>query len=1223
MLIISKGGFQFMKKFKLVKTAAALALGASVVTAAVVPGATDASAASKYKVSNGKLLNAKTGKAVKGYVVYKSKLYYNGKVKKGYKTVGTGKSIKLYYNGTLKKGYKTARDNKLLFFNGKLKKGYKTALSGEYLYKNGFLNKGYKVYGDVDKSPVLYYNGKLKSGYKTANNGTLLFYNGKLKAGYKTAKGGTVLYKEGRLTKGLVEFDGKFYNDSKLANGEVDGTFYKDGKAVVALEGVKAINNTTVEVTFKEAQKYENIKASRFAIEGLEVKNAAVKQTNDKVVVLTTSAQEAGKTYTLSVDGVKAKSFTAVSSVVPTAVELSTPSIQGVLGKEVTVTSKVTVPDGQSKAGIAVTFNIAAAGTFNEGKKIEALTDENGVAKISYTQYHPGEDTVYAYPTGAANVKTTVGKVYWGNAERLTVIDVTAGTTLANESKKVYKVTSPENKNGYVNVAFKENVDVTPDKLVRTVKVVDASGDAYPYQVTTGGVQYVQVKLDSKGEATFTLQGSNATVTPIVFADGSSDDYKTAAKNNKLEPTELQAQASSVTFDKIFSQGLKVEAVGTQNAAFDKSATASDAKDVNSGGREYTVTVTDKDGKLAPAGTKAYVTFKKGDVSAYGDVRVNGQTVTSATDEVLITVGKDGKATFKLTGAKDAYAAPTVFIENGTASVELDDADLSTTAEKTFFLAPTVKEATLEASKETQSAANPVTFTYQSVDQNGFPYASDYNNGKYSVSFEVSATFADVTVTGLGTVKAGTTKTFTVPANSNGEATIDVQPVDGLAANVTVNASASQASLPNKTASVAFTKASVVPATYTGTVESIDKAKNKIKFNAYADAVTYSTATFKNEKGVVLDEAAFEKYVDDAINAGDIVTVTAVKGSDGTYALEIEKIVTPTTPIPGTGTISSVVANADGTKLTVTFDKDLKSSSVTLADFTIVGATTVSIDSISGNTVVINVTGATTASTVAVAADLIEFTDGTSNGAIAAVTATQPVVNKISSLRVNDENIATAIQKDATGSLTVGSKTINADVKHAEAKQAAYNGLKVTFVQDGTTAVDPVASYNGTAREITVKLGLDDSKNTLAKINAAIAAATPATHGDVTIANVELSAGSDVPTFAEVATPVTVALAGGVTGATAQVGEYEFTLTNNLAKGDVITLNGKTYVAGTDFIVGSNVAKTADNLADAITNAINDGKETRFATAVDDGSGVITLTDAKANGAAAPTLSIK
>lgn len=878
-----------MKKFKLVKTAAALALGASVVTAAVVPGATDASAASKYKVSNGKLLNAKTGKAVKGYVVYKSKLYYNGKVKKGYKTVGTGKSIKLYYNGTLKKGYKTARDNKLLFFNGKLKKGYKTALSGEYLYKNGFLNKGYKVYGDVDKSPVLYYNGKLKSGYKTANNGTLLFYNGKLKAGYKTAKGGTVLYKEGRLTKGLVEFDGKFYNDSKLANGEVDGTFYKDGVAVVALEGVKAINNTTVEVTFKDAVKADDAKASRYKIEGLDIKNAAVKQTNDKVVVLNTTAQEAGKTYTLSVDGVKAKSFTGISAVQPSAIALSTGSLQGVIGKEVTVSAKVTVPEGQSKAGIPVTFNIAADSVFNSNKVVEALTDENGVAKYSYTQYSKGNDTVYAYPTGVANVKSTVGKVYWGNTERLTVIDVTAGTTLANESKKVYKVTSEENANGYINVAFKENVNVTPDKLVRTVKVVDATGDAYPYQVTTGGVQKVRVKLDSKGEATFTLQGSNATVTPIVFADGAFDAYNKWTGNDKLDPTELQAQANPVTFDKIFSQGLKVEAVGTQNAAYDTSATATDAKDVNSGGRQYTVTVTDKDGKLAPAGTKAYVTFKKGDVSAYDAVRINGQTVSSEKDEVLITVGKDGKATFKVTGPKDGFAAPTVFVENGTDSIELDDADLSTTAEKTYFVNPSVKDATLEVNndKHVFSAQDEATFTYQSVDQNGFPYASDYNNGKYKVSFEVSATFADVNVAGLGVVKAGTTKTFQVDADANGTAVIKVTSADkASAANVTVNASASQASLPNKSESISFTKYSTVDVA-TGTVQNLDVEKETFEVKDADGKVfkyTYAAGDVAEYQinGNKVSKSAFVK----ALSEGDVVSAQTT--SDSKYILNIK-----------------------------------------------------------------------------------------------------------------------------------------------------------------------------------------------------------------------------------------------------------------------------------------------------------------------------------------------
>ncbi|MCM3315296.1 Ig-like domain-containing protein [Rummeliibacillus stabekisii] len=282
-----------MKNFKLVKTTAALALGASVVTAAVVPGATTASAASKYKVSNGQLVNAKTGKVVKGYVVFKSKLYYNGKLKKGYKTVGSGKTIKLYYNGKLKEGYKTARNNKLLFFNGSLKKGYKTAGNGERLYKDGHLDKGYEVYGDVDKDPSLYYNGYLKSGYKTANNATLLFYNGKLKSGYKTAKEGTVLYKEGRLNEGLALVGGKLFKDSSLNKGIekyedkfyfdadlANGTYEYQGKEIAVENGVEvgakvnsveAINGTQLKVTFNKSIDESTVVGTSDALQNITV----------------------------------------------------------------------------------------------------------------------------------------------------------------------------------------------------------------------------------------------------------------------------------------------------------------------------------------------------------------------------------------------------------------------------------------------------------------------------------------------------------------------------------------------------------------------------------------------------------------------------------------------------------------------------------------------------------------------------------------------------------------------------------------------------------------------------------------------------------------------------------------------------------------------------------------------------------------------------------------
>ena len=54
-----------MANAKFVKTAAAVALGTSVVATAVAPSAS--AATSDYKVKSGKLITIKTGKVVKGF----------------------------------------------------------------------------------------------------------------------------------------------------------------------------------------------------------------------------------------------------------------------------------------------------------------------------------------------------------------------------------------------------------------------------------------------------------------------------------------------------------------------------------------------------------------------------------------------------------------------------------------------------------------------------------------------------------------------------------------------------------------------------------------------------------------------------------------------------------------------------------------------------------------------------------------------------------------------------------------------------------------------------------------------------------------------------------------------------------------------------------------------------------------------------------------------------
>ncbi|WP_053417850.1 toxin-antitoxin system YwqK family antitoxin [Viridibacillus arvi] len=757
-----------MGKFnlKFVKPVASLAIGAAVLTGSfAVSGAADTAfaKAATVKVSKGKLVSAKSGKAVKGYKSYKGVLYKNGKK----------------FTGLYKNTY------------------YKSGKKGTGLYKNVYYKAGKKGSGWVGSgsSKKWYQDGKLLTGL--GKNSGKLFIKGKYANGIQTYKGVEKLYKDGVVVKTVVD-------------------------------AAKAINNTTVEVTFAEAQKASDISAGRFKIEGLDITNAAVKQTDDKVIVLTTAAQTGGKTYTVALDGVKSRTFKGVSNVQATAISHVAPSLQGVIGKEVTVKTQVEVPAGSSKEGIAVTFNItnsADTSNSNFGKKItaEVFTDANGVASYSYTQYVAGtDDVVEAYPTGNASVKTTQAKVYWGNTARLTLSEVTEGNSLANGAKKVYKIVSAENANGYINIAYKENVNVAPDKLVRTVDVTDANirnnGAKYPSQVTTGGVQFVKVKLDSKGEATFTLTGTSGTVTPIAFADGKFKDNVTTNEadwsgDNKLGATELQAAAAPVTFALNHTQALDVVGVESANAA------GINANGTGQGGRNYTVTVTGKDGKLAPAGTTAYVTFSKGSFSSDKNVyisTVKGENTTKVTEGYSFPIkvtGDKGQATFKLTGDRDGYATPTVYVDNGEKAGVLDPSDLQKVGETTYFVDATVSKATLKVDDtDKKVAANKAAeFTFQSVDQNGFPFAVKYNNliGQFDVTFEVSARYADVVVAYNGTTKTvlqGNTESVTVKANATGAAKISVTSKNQLSADVTVNASASQVSIFNASESIQFIK---------------------------------------------------------------------------------------------------------------------------------------------------------------------------------------------------------------------------------------------------------------------------------------------------------------------------------------------------------------------------------------------------------------------------------
>ncbi|WP_312756069.1 immunoglobulin-like domain-containing protein [Rummeliibacillus suwonensis] len=198
-------------KMKFVKSAAALALGASVITTAVAAGDVSASAKTTYKVSNGKLVNAKTKKAIKGYKFYKSVLYKDGK-----KLTGTYKG-KYYKSGKLFTGTTS--------YGNYYKSGVKfTGKKGNVYYKNGKKFTGTTSYGYYYKNGVRF-TGKTSSGiyYKNGKKFTgttsygYYYINGKRAEGIVVVKGVDVLYKNGKVvadkTAPVITIDGQKNGD--------------------------------------------------------------------------------------------------------------------------------------------------------------------------------------------------------------------------------------------------------------------------------------------------------------------------------------------------------------------------------------------------------------------------------------------------------------------------------------------------------------------------------------------------------------------------------------------------------------------------------------------------------------------------------------------------------------------------------------------------------------------------------------------------------------------------------------------------------------------------------------------------------------------------------------------------------------------------------------------------------------------------------------------------
>ncbi|MEK4761932.1 pectate lyase-like adhesive domain-containing protein [Viridibacillus sp. FSL E2-0187] len=262
---------------KFIKPIATLALGATVLTAAVLGTPANVAEAASYKVSKGYLISKTTGKKISGYKTYNGKVYKDGKLlnglksgvyyKQGKKASGTYKG-KYYSKGKkytglksgnyYKDGVKASGTYKSKYYSkGKLYSGlksgvyYKNGVKGTGSYKSKYYSKGNLLTGIRTSTGSLYVKGELNKGLKLYKEE---LYNGsKLNKGLALYAG--KLYNGSKLNKGVVEFNEKWYNGSTLANGLIKTP---DGKTINVKDGIQILN--AVEKATNAVEKAETSK---------------------------------------------------------------------------------------------------------------------------------------------------------------------------------------------------------------------------------------------------------------------------------------------------------------------------------------------------------------------------------------------------------------------------------------------------------------------------------------------------------------------------------------------------------------------------------------------------------------------------------------------------------------------------------------------------------------------------------------------------------------------------------------------------------------------------------------------------------------------------------------------------------------------------------------------------------------------------------------------------
>ncbi|WP_431808945.1 hypothetical protein [Lysinibacillus sphaericus] len=858
-----------------------------------------------------------------------------------------------------------------------------------------------------------------------------------------------------------------FNPGNSVTRGQFASFLYRTIENVVnnpeaGVAAVKAINNTTVEVTFDE--EVDNVQALNFLISDLEVKNAAVKLTNKKVVVLTTAAQTADKEYTVSLGEEKIGTFKGIAAVVPTKVDLVEKSVQGKLGQQVTLKAQVTVAEGQTKAGIPVTFFIpGSANGVKTPVTVEAVTNEEGIATYSYTRYAATNDTVTVYANGDRS-KFSTGYVFWAVDQTLEITEVTTGATINNGANKTYKVTYKHPETGkpvsgkVLNVSVKENIDVTVDKLQN----VTVNGVAV-VQTSTNNTRAAQITTDSRGEATFTVSGSNAVVTPVVFEATATNVANTYSQTYTSDV--LQASAAKVTFGAIQAaytlevtrDGGEVAATGVTN------------------GRKYNIVVKDKDGKVAP-NEIVNVAFNEdidgviSTVTSAQFVKVeDGKQVGYEGKKITVRTNAKGEASFVIgSDTVNSYATPVVWIDINNQSgkdANLDKGEPSAVAPISYFQAPYLDGSKLVSYKGTTetdkfAGGEVATFKVQLTNQSGKVVPNSGYTTK-DVTYTVYNTGANNVK--VGTVEIAPNRVHTVVAPS-GEITVTT--VDGKTSSVRVLATGvakevngnKEFAFTSKEATATFTSTSEIPNLFTGDIHSFDTDKETVVFtdgSVLKNAVKYAgetdkTYVYRNVNGAPLSKDQFVNILKGA-TSGVKVTYEVKENTVTFYVVSVNAGGTKPVDIIGDKASDATAVTTAKAKVTVT--PNIATLSTDTAENKRLAVQSNVVTEINDPSVTVSVVETSTVGTYTVT-----LTKGAS-------TATVNVTPKFGQ-KVTAESITSSLAVDTNGkdlTLNIGSAlagftiaNVNPDIDNAFDIMAYLNNNAITIAKAPSASTEAV-----------------------------------------------------------------------------------------------------------------------------------------------------------------------